>query len=99
MTERTARLRRQSLDARPSISAERALLVTRFYQAESGRHSTAVTRASEGTGPPASSTRHTGAPGGSVPRGKGTPLVTTSPCRAAPPDSTTVSGVVPALSE
>ena len=45
MTERTARLRRQSLDARPSISAERALLVTRFYQAESGRHSTAVTRA------------------------------------------------------
>jgi pyruvate formate-lyase/glycerol dehydratase family glycyl radical enzyme len=32
MTPRIARLRAQSLDARPSISTERALLVTEFYQ-------------------------------------------------------------------
>ena len=38
MTERVARLRQQSLDARPSISAERAVLMTRFMQ-EAGLHS------------------------------------------------------------
>jgi pyruvate formate-lyase/glycerol dehydratase family glycyl radical enzyme len=32
MTERVARLRQQSMDAEPSISAERAELMTRFYQ-------------------------------------------------------------------
>lgn len=45
MTERTARLRRQSLDTPPSISCERALLLTEFYQANEGRYSTPVMRA------------------------------------------------------
>jgi len=45
MTERTARLRRQSLEARPAISPERALLITDFYQAEAGLHSVPVMRA------------------------------------------------------
>ncbi|MBM3296468.1 MAG: glycyl radical protein [Candidatus Aminicenantes bacterium] len=36
MTERTARLRTQSLETRPSISAERALIVTEFYRDGSG---------------------------------------------------------------
>ncbi|HEY5912713.1 MAG TPA: trans-4-hydroxy-L-proline dehydratase [Verrucomicrobiae bacterium] len=45
MNERTERLRRRSLDALPCISAERARLVTEFYQANSGRYSAAVMRA------------------------------------------------------
>jgi formate C-acetyltransferase len=45
MTERTAELRRQSLDARPSISAERAELITGFYRENEGRHSIPVMRA------------------------------------------------------
>jgi len=45
MTERTARLRRASLDAAPSISGERARLVTEFYQANNGRYSVPVMRA------------------------------------------------------
>ena len=45
MTERTARLRRASLDAAPSISGERARLVTEFYQANDGRYSVPVMRA------------------------------------------------------
>jgi len=45
MTGRTARLRRASLDARPSISEERAVLLTDFYQANEGKHSVPVMRA------------------------------------------------------
>lgn len=45
MTERTARLRQQSLDARPTLTAERALLMTEFYQANEGRYSVPVMRA------------------------------------------------------
>ena len=45
MTERTARLRRESLDARASISPERAQLVTRFYKENNGRYSVPVMRA------------------------------------------------------
>jgi formate C-acetyltransferase len=45
MNPRTEALRRQSLDARPSISAERALLVTRFYRENDGRFSVPVMRA------------------------------------------------------
>ena len=45
MNERTSRLRRQSLDTRPSISPERAALMTAFYQENAGRHSTPVLRA------------------------------------------------------
>jgi formate C-acetyltransferase len=45
MNERTARLRRESLDAVPTVSAERAELITDFYQANSGKHSAPVMRA------------------------------------------------------
>lgn len=45
MTPRTQALKEQSLAAKPAISAERALLMTRFYQAEAGRHSVPVMRA------------------------------------------------------
>jgi pyruvate formate-lyase/glycerol dehydratase family glycyl radical enzyme len=45
MTERTARLRQESLDARPSIAEERAVLVTDFYQANEGKFSVPVMRA------------------------------------------------------
>ncbi|MHB8970146.1 MAG: trans-4-hydroxy-L-proline dehydratase [Pirellulaceae bacterium] len=45
MTERTARLRRESLETPPSISPERARLITEFYQAHEGRHSIPVMRA------------------------------------------------------
>jgi formate C-acetyltransferase len=45
MTERTATLRRQSLDTQPSISPERARLMTEFYQANDGRYSPSVMRA------------------------------------------------------
>jgi formate C-acetyltransferase len=45
MNERTARLRQASLDARPTISEERAVLVTDFYQAHEGRFSPPVMRA------------------------------------------------------
>ena len=45
MTERTARLRQASLDARPTLTAERAALMTDFYQAEEGKHSAPVLRA------------------------------------------------------
>ena len=36
MTERVARLRQQSLDARPAISTERAELMTKFYRQKAG---------------------------------------------------------------
>ena len=45
MTERVARLRQQSLDAVPTISSERAELMTEFYQRELGLVSAPVRRA------------------------------------------------------
>lgn len=45
MTPRTERLRQASLQAAPTISAERAVLLTEFYRAQQGRHSTPVLRA------------------------------------------------------
>jgi len=45
MTERTARLRQMSLDARCAISHERAVLMTDFYQANEGKFSAPVMRA------------------------------------------------------
>jgi formate C-acetyltransferase len=45
MTERTARLRQRSLEATPCISEERALLLTAFFQAQAGRFSIPVLRA------------------------------------------------------
>ena len=45
MTSRTEALRRHSLDTRPSLSAERAVLLTRFYREHDGRWSVPVMRA------------------------------------------------------
>lgn len=45
MTPRTTRLRRESLDARPVISHERAELLTCFYREHDGKHSIPVLRA------------------------------------------------------
>ena len=45
MNARTEQLRRLSLDTPPSISGERARLVTEFYQANDGRYSVPVMRA------------------------------------------------------
>ncbi|HEY5491561.1 MAG TPA: trans-4-hydroxy-L-proline dehydratase [Gemmatimonadaceae bacterium] len=45
MTERTDQLRRLSLDTPPSLSAERAVLMTDFYERYSGRYSVPVLRA------------------------------------------------------
>jgi formate C-acetyltransferase len=45
MTPRTNRLRKKSLDARPSISPERAILMTEFYQANDGKFSAPAMRA------------------------------------------------------
>ena len=45
MTPRTARLRQESLDARPALTAERASLLTDFYQANDGKYSVPVMRA------------------------------------------------------
>ncbi len=45
MTSRTERLRRRSLETPPSLTAERAVLVTAFYRAHEGRHSVPVMRA------------------------------------------------------
>ncbi len=45
MTERVERLRRQSTEAAPSISAERAELITDFYRENEGRHPVPVLRA------------------------------------------------------
>jgi formate C-acetyltransferase len=45
LNERTRRLRQESLDARPSISSERAELVTEFYRSNDGKHSVPVMRA------------------------------------------------------
>ncbi len=45
MTERVARLREESLDARPTLSCERAELLTAFDEKEGGVHSAPVKRA------------------------------------------------------
>ena len=45
MNDRTSQLRRQSLDTPPSISGERAQLLTDFYQANQGRCSVPMMRA------------------------------------------------------
>lgn len=45
MTSRTERLRRRSLETPPSLTAERAVLVTAFYRVHEGRHSVPVMRA------------------------------------------------------
>ena len=45
MNQRTSRLRMHSLDAPVTLSEERALLVTDFYEAHEGLHSAPVTRA------------------------------------------------------
>ena len=45
MNERTTRLRQSSLDVSPSISAERARLITEFYREQDGKHSVPVMRA------------------------------------------------------
>jgi len=45
MNKRIARLREQSFNARPCISAERALLVTEFYRENHGKFSVPVLRA------------------------------------------------------
>jgi trans-4-hydroxy-L-proline dehydratase len=45
MTSRTDTLRCRSLQAKPSISSERAVLMTDFYEQENGKHSAPVMRA------------------------------------------------------
>ena len=45
MNPRICRLRQQSLDARPSISSERAVLITDFTKANDGKYSVPVMRA------------------------------------------------------
>ena len=45
MTPRVAKLRQESFEAQPSISVERAVLVTQFYEDNHGKYSTPVLRA------------------------------------------------------
>jgi len=45
MNDRIARLREESFSAEPTISVERAKLITEFYRLNDGKHSTPVTRA------------------------------------------------------
>jgi formate C-acetyltransferase len=45
LTPRIAKLRQESFEAQPRISVERALLVTRFYKENDGKHSSPVLRA------------------------------------------------------
>jgi formate C-acetyltransferase len=45
LTPRVAKLRQESFEAQPSISAERAVLVTQFYKDNHGKYSTPVLRA------------------------------------------------------
>ena len=45
MTPRVARLRKKSFETQPSISAERALLVTEFYRQNHGKYAVPVLRA------------------------------------------------------
>jgi formate C-acetyltransferase len=44
MNERTEQLRQESLAAKPSITGERAEIVTRFYRENYGKHSMPVLR-------------------------------------------------------
>ena len=45
MNERVTRLRRRSLETHPSVSIERAVLLTDFYRENSGKYSHPVLRA------------------------------------------------------
>ena len=45
MNKRIQRLRKQSVETRPSLSIERALIETEFYEANYGKHSIPVLRA------------------------------------------------------
>ena len=45
MNERTKRLRQESLDASPTLSSERAVILTEFYRQNSGRWSAPLMRA------------------------------------------------------
>lgn len=45
MNDRTSKLRQESLDTPPSVSGERARLITEFYQANDGKYSVPVMRA------------------------------------------------------
>jgi len=45
LTDRVQRLRQRSFEAQPSLSGERAKLITDFYRAEEGKHSPPVMRA------------------------------------------------------
>lgn len=45
MNERIARLRKESFETKPSVSIERALLTTEFYQENAGKYSIPVLRA------------------------------------------------------
>ena len=45
MNERVARLRKASFEAQPSVSIERAVLVTEFYKESEGKYSIPVLRA------------------------------------------------------
>ncbi|MBC7220102.1 glycyl radical protein [Candidatus Bipolaricaulota bacterium] len=45
MTERVSRLRAQSFEARPCVSAERATIMTRFYRENLGKHPPPILRA------------------------------------------------------
>ena len=45
MTDRTKRMRAASLEETPTLSSERAVLITEFYQEHEGRHPTPVLRA------------------------------------------------------
>ncbi|UCE62028.1 MAG: hypothetical protein JSU63_09945, partial [Phycisphaerales bacterium] len=45
MNDRVSRLRQRSIDALPSVSCERARLMTGFYQENNGKYSVPVLRA------------------------------------------------------
>ncbi len=45
MNARTIRLRQESLDTLPTLTGERAALLTAFYKEHLGRHTTPVLRA------------------------------------------------------
>ncbi|MBK5098408.1 MAG: hypothetical protein JJE01_11535, partial [Gemmatimonadetes bacterium] len=45
MTDRTRRLREESLSAEPSLSSERATLLTEFYRENEGLHPVPILRA------------------------------------------------------
>ena len=61
MNNRTATLRRHSQETDPSISCERAELLTEFYEANDGRYSIPVMRALRLRAPVPSTRRSTSA--------------------------------------